>query len=346
MKNHFINEVEFKNFKCFKDLKVKDLKRVNLISGKNNIGKTAFLEGLMLFLSSNAREVVSNIRNLLKKRQKNILDNIEFDIIYQENTFIELKSDNKMIKIEYIKNMAKNTKNKLNFFEDNSIQFDSSGIEIKIKTNHHLKEDIILSFNDFLRNIRFISNPKNNQINYISSSIIDEKLIAIYYGALIDMNKEKFLNDSLSLFDENIVALKQKMTERGVVLKLQLKNRNHPVLLSSFGDGINRFIAILCAIWASKDGFLFIDEIENGIYYTNYKKLWKFIFEASKMANCQVFATTHSKECIEAFNEVNKTDGVYLEFYRNQKNNLIEVKERNNEELEYALKHNIRIRGE
>ena len=50
--------------------------------------------------------------------------------------------------------------------------------------------------------------------------------------------------------------------------------------------------------------------------------------------------------CIEAFNRVNKEDeGIYLEFYRNQKNGLIVVKERDNEQLEYTLSHNSEIRG-
>ena len=131
-----------------------------------------------------------------------------------------------------------------------------------------------------------------------------------------------------------------------MILKLKLKNRDTPVLLSSLGEGINRYIAILCAIWASKDGYLFIDEIENGIHYTNYEKLWKIIFDASEKAKCQIFITTHSKECIEAFNRVNENDeGIYLEFYKNQKNGLIVVKERDNEQLEYALTHNSEIRG-
>ena len=90
-----------------------------------------------------------------------------------------------------------------------------------------------------------------------------------------------------------------------------------------------------------------IDEIENGIHYTNYEKLWQLIFKASKEANCQVFATTHSKECIEAFNNVNnKNEGVYLEFYLNKKTNDIVVKSRDYEQLSYSLSHQGRFRGE
>ena len=155
----------------------------------------------------------------------------------------------------------------------------------------------------------------------------------------------------ISDFDENIISLKAipMMIQGNIVSELQLKLRNREglVKLTSLGEGINRYIAILCAIWASKDGYLFIDEIENGIHYTNYKKLWQIIFEASKMANCQIFATSHSRECIEAFSEANTdNEGVYLEFYRNQKTGLITVHERDNEQLNYALTHAGSIRGE
>ena len=37
-----------KNFRCFKDLQINDLGRVNLIAGKNNTGKTALMEAMYL----------------------------------------------------------------------------------------------------------------------------------------------------------------------------------------------------------------------------------------------------------------------------------------------------------
>lgn len=189
----------------------------------------------------------------------------------------------------------------------------------------------------------------NIKSNFISAKMTEEIDIARLYGYLVDLNKERFLNESLILFDENLVSLKQKVTNRDgdVVLKIELKDRDRPVLLSSLGDGVNRYIAILCAIWASQDGFLFIDEIENGIHYTNYKKLWEIIFKASKDANCQVFSTTHSKECISAFNELNDSnEGAYFELYKNIKKNTISAHKRDKEQLDYALSHDGRIRGE
>ncbi len=357
MENHFIKNVEFENFKCFKELKVKELKRVNLIGGKNNIGKTSFMEGLELFLSSrNTLSLARNIYSMIRRRQQNIRQDsrfFELDISYDSNV-ITIEIDNKKLNIEYFDEYAKKIDNRNSMIEystemQNETLFDEENFVVSHEPALKLTVDNdsrIIPVDRIGRPI--FSRDDNNRvnINFISSCTTEERQIATYYGNLATLNQEEYLNKSLQLFDENILTLKLIPTERDIVLKLQLNNRKTPILLSSLGEGINRYIAILCSIWASKDGYLFIDEIENGIHYTNYEKLWKIIFEASQMANCQIFITTHSKECIEAFNRVNKEDeGIYLEFYRNQKNGLIVVKERDNEQLEYALSHNSEIRG-
>jgi len=48
MKNHFIKNITLQNFKCFQNLHLEGLENVNLIGGKNNVGKTAFLEAVEL----------------------------------------------------------------------------------------------------------------------------------------------------------------------------------------------------------------------------------------------------------------------------------------------------------
>ena len=50
MDKHLLTEMEIRDFKCFKDFKAEGFKRVNLIGGKNNVGKTAFMEACFLGL--------------------------------------------------------------------------------------------------------------------------------------------------------------------------------------------------------------------------------------------------------------------------------------------------------
>jgi len=311
------------------------------------------MEGLELFLSSkNSYNLAMNIYRMIRRRQQNSRF-FELDIAFNRDT-ITIKVDNKKLNIEYFDEYVKKVDNRSRMIEcSTEILNESLFDEENFVLSHEPALKLSIGNDSRILPVDRIDRPMLSRednskisVNFISSCVTDEGTLVTYYGSLMDLNKENYLHQSLQLFDENIISLKAIPSQQGVSLKLIIKNRELPVLLSSLGEGVNRYIAILSAIWMSEDGYLFIDEIENGIHYTNHEKLWKFIFEASKQANCQVFATTHSKECIEAFNRVNESDeGIYLEFYRNQKNGLIVVKERDNEQLEYALSHNSEIRG-
>ena len=83
MKNK-ISFIEIENFKTFDKLKIDGLKRVNLISGKNNLGKTAVLEAIRLNVSSiNPQSLVYSVKDTLNKRN----NNVEFDFFKDECQF-------------------------------------------------------------------------------------------------------------------------------------------------------------------------------------------------------------------------------------------------------------------
>ncbi|CAB5495048.1 hypothetical protein THERMOT_232 [Bathymodiolus thermophilus thioautotrophic gill symbiont] len=52
MNEHFIKNIKIEKFKCFENFKAKGFSRVNLITGKNNVGKTAFMEACFLLSNS------------------------------------------------------------------------------------------------------------------------------------------------------------------------------------------------------------------------------------------------------------------------------------------------------
>jgi ABC-type dipeptide/oligopeptide/nickel transport system ATPase component len=79
------------------------------------------------------------------------------------------------------------------------------------------------------------------------------------------------------------------------------------VWLNNMGDGINCIFNIVFAAINFK--VLLIDEFENSLHYTVQEELWKLIFKLSKTFNIQVFATTHSNDCISAFERALNSDG-------------------------------------
>ena len=67
------------------------------------------------------------------------------------------------------------------------------------------------------------------------------------------------------------------------------------------GDGIFRILSIILAISDTKNGIVLVDEVENGFYHSSQEILWDAIFKSAKEFNVQIFATTHSIECVKAF---------------------------------------------
>ena len=67
---------------------------------------------------------------------------------------------------------------------------------------------------------------------------------------------------------------------------------------------MTRLFHLILSLVTAKDGVLLIDEFENGLHWSTQSKAWQLIFTLSAQWNVQVFCTTHSKDCINGFEEI------------------------------------------
>jgi len=243
MSEHFIKNIEIRNFKCFEDFKAEGFGRVNLIGGKNNVGKTAFMEAVYI---SNSKK---NLKNIISVRYM-------ADILWD-------------------------------LWKEIGKKFISNLIDEKIEK--YKKSHIQTNLNDLKVNIKFKSSNKTTKNNY-------ENL----YSSIIKNELEDRLDNYIKEFDASI--------EKFRIINSQpyCKKDGEFYNLNEFGDGLGKFIYFIMLLLTQKNSIILIDEIENGIYYTNLDKLWEIILTISKQQNVQVFATTHSKECIESYARVAK----------------------------------------
>ena len=68
----------------------------------------------------------------------------------------------------------------------------------------------------------------------------------------------------------------------------------------AMGDGLQRGFEIGVAAAQHHWPFLFIDELDNGLHHSALEPVWRWLATISKKRDVQVFATTHSEECIHA----------------------------------------------
>ena len=311
MENHLLEYIKIKDFKCFKDFEAKGFKRVNLIGGKNNVGKTAFMEACYINVhSSNIDNLTAAIVDISISRSKS-------------NVTEQILKSLSSIGVEALPQLLLHALEKTSYYNSSS---NNNSIQFKIVSINGQKEylfiinnrEVSVNSNLFsIFNLKNLSYIRFNDCYGLSSTDLKE-----IYGSIQKKDKEELLNKYINKFDTNILSFKILEDEPAC----KVIDRDAYQNINEFGDGLKHYISIICSLYACENGYLFIDEIDNGIHYTQLDRLWEIILTVSKEQNVQVFATTHSKECIESYARVSKKledeDIAFIELGRDKKNEL------------------------
>jgi AAA15 family ATPase/GTPase len=272
---HFLTYIEIELFKCFAAFKASGFKRVNLIGGKNNVGKTAFMEACYINVCSiNINSMATAIHDIKFARENiNIVSNESDNIKILDST--KVYSSASSLRKTGFSIFGKNAVKEYYFIID--------------KICEVINSQVFSLIFEYIYNVEFIGN----------FGWSDSRLIEVFQ-AVQKQDKEHELNRLVREFDDSIENFKV------IGDKPQCKTNGEYRDITEFGDGLKHYISIICAIYACENGYLFIDEIDNGIYYDHLDRLWEIILTLSKETNCQVFATTHSKEMLESFARVSE----------------------------------------
>ena len=262
-----IDHLHIKNFMCFKELEIPTLKRVNLIAGKNNSGKTTLLDAVRILKSDGDNAVINNIlfsRNVTKR----LNGQNPYNALLNRNLSISSLSINdfKIIKSQKINGFwASRKKNK--------------GGKLRLDSKQEIIYDdlIYVSFNskfDYLSDLweNIVLTPKEDDVYKILRDTIQPDLIRL------DVGRE--------------------------IVRVRLQDTEKPVPLGTLGDGVYRILLIALSLANAKNSILLIDELELGLHYSALEKLWNMIFKYAQKWNIQVFATTHSQDVLRTFHYV------------------------------------------
>lgn len=306
-----------RNYKCFRELNIPKLRQVNLITGKNNTGKTILLEALRIWASEGDASVINNI----------IWTRGDWEEGATMKTYASLFHKKKM---------------------DNSSAIAINGLDISPifnKDRTHLDDLQKRKKGD---TTRYRVNLSNGNKEYPQD-------IAIYIPASIDFDNKKLwsdidLTDKKDIVIQILQVIEPSIMDLGIidnVARVRTKNSKVPVPLKNFGEGLNRLLTIAIALVCAEKSLLLIDEIDTGLHYTVLEKLWEIIFEYAEKLGTQVFVTTHSGDCVDAFSAVAnraRFQGLGNYFRLSQKNEGIVAVDYDIKELEMALESNIETR--
>ncbi len=305
-----IESVEIDNFRGFKEFRLSGFRRVNVVVGDNGAGKTALLEALYIA----AGQSVDNIAKLRVWRGAPIGQVIGARsgyMLYWGDLFADFDLG-KTIRIR-VEGSDGHSKTMQAFL---SLEPQVLSLEGSILSEDQLAP-VTFQWSDPDGTVTTTSTPQIHPQGLLIAPTgpvpkrVDVGLLAAraaihgpesaqYFSDLSIENKEKPFVEAMKKLFNNVVSVNVELFsgQPSLFAVLRFHTRKYPIHILS--DGMNKIAAILLGIASKPKGVFLVDEIEAGLYFKRHNPLWSHMRRFAADNDTQVFATTHSLECLTA----------------------------------------------
>ena len=307
-----IKNVHIENFRGFESFKMEDLGRITLVSGRNNIGKSTLLEALFLMMDHTSNDSFMKINGFRGSSISGIQT-------LWESLFYAMDTDRKIT----IKVVDSDSTLSLVYKKDRDyIPVEGKGVP----------DEILAQFRTATKNaysllFLFDKNEYHEEGHFSMNGISSMRQIStcLVGNEIMTLKPTQYINSAFARMTDNVLDGIGKLElngEKDLIIRilkeldpsvddiltlaingltqLYLRKEGKLIPLQYAGDGIMKLLNICLAIIERKNGLLLIDEVETGLHYSMYKKLWSIIDKLSEDSKCQIVATTHSYELISA----------------------------------------------
>ncbi len=289
-----LRDVTIQNYRCFEDFTIDGLSRVNLIVGSNQIGKTSFLEAIYL-LVTRQRDSLLDILEQRGEFYGNVyLLNYIFHGYEHENKEIEIRANTNLEDILLVK--IKNGDLSCGSFKSSLLMSN---------------EEISSWMKQFQKPIPKLKNERLSLMLrelhpyiFISTNRMSFDMMAKIWNSIYLTAKEDKVVEALTIIEPKILRIGFPSNKGQKMIRVRLQGEKQPLPLNSMGEGINRLLGLALGAIAAENGVLLVDEIDTGLHYEVQTDMWELIIQTAQELNIQVFATTHSWDCICALQEV------------------------------------------
>ena len=341
---------EVENFRTFSHLQIPHLGGVNLIVGRNNVGKTMLLEAVRLYASGGNPAA---ILDLLYDRDEVLPGRASEDERGDPHLRIATLFHGRALQFGEAGTVvlrtgsddADSVRLEVRAFRRVRSEKESARFEYEPVVPGKLEDDlhVILAVTVFMGEKGRLFIPLDEMLRYprhrwrlgvptpgpafVPARGVDSKTIARQWDAIALHEAEDRVSSCLRIVAPvgRITAVAHPARSGERMFLARMEGETEPVSLKSLGDGMVRIFQIALAMESAKNGkndafsspnepllfpelrptpspgILLLDEVENGIHYSVLPDLWRFVFKAASLHGIQVFATTHSWDCVEAF---------------------------------------------
>ncbi|MBR1514241.1 MAG: AAA family ATPase [Bacteroidales bacterium] len=303
--------LEIKNFRGIEHLTIDDFSRVNVFLGQNNSGKSSILEAMAMLTGMSNPDLPQAI-NAIRAR-KAFSKFIETQYFFNNlnvafppeirSELIDGTSRRLKLALSYVfdelaepKNETQQQAGTVSYVNTLEMDFDVT----EGTTNHNFKNWLRVNAQGMVVNRKMADGYLENMRAWLIPSDLMTSNLANDLAELFKRNRKDTIINLLRLFDNQINGI--EILTDDIYIGYEGMSQMLPV--SMMGDGLRRYLNIVASAANPLTNVLLIDEIDNGLHYSIYKKLWQALFTLAVTTDKQIFATTHSKETLLYLNEM------------------------------------------
>jgi len=309
-----LRDLTIKNYRAFKDFSIDGLARVNLIVGSNNAGKTSFLEAVYLLVNQGSPSV---LLQLLDNRGEfahfpDAPARTEYQMAHLFHNFqldVDSSRPKELINISSNYDVANSVRFKV-VGRRSSSGVQQPGLQIDAAYNAPIeKAGLALDISEkyfFSSDTRFTASRRPpSRYHFVGTELSNFDYLAGLWDQVMRVPDDKrSVIEMLQAVEprvEDIIPQSDQTAGRFLVRLVNDDPFLSPLPLSSVGEGLRRVFSLAVHMIVSDKGVLLIDEIDTGLYYGVQANVWRLLIAAAQRRNVQIFATTHSWDCIAAF---------------------------------------------
>lgn len=336
-------DVEIHGFRCFRHLRVGGLASVNLLVGRNNAGKTAFLEAMDWASSDGASAI---LLSGITRRREVVADERPSRRVGLVQPYLDVRHLFFGREIRDGATATVSTGRTVGVRVVGDLPSDMLAAEVSDARLEVYRSDLEQTVAYPLRPPGLIRRPTVERAArsglLATEGMPDERLARLW--RTVAGNPE----EDLALEAARIV---EPRLERVVVdeyeIYVRVSRSSMRVPIRSFGDGLRRLLTLAVLLVRARGRALLVDEVDTGLHFTALGPMWRLLVEGSRRWDVQVFATTHSSDCVGSIGWLHRTapevvQDVAMFRLDSERSDAVRFSP---EEIDFALESELELRG-
>lgn len=304
-----LESLTIKGFRGHEERAFKSLAPVNLLVGPNNAGKTAVLDAVEMLVRNGHPRTIASLASRRAGEFASAFDYREGDSLPPAVRYLFNGYGDSGKASFKLTSTGKPARTLVMSWEDRSEEgvYPDAAV-IKILRDGKTSETLGVGLHTVEPSL---TGRSRERVQFVSPLGATAASLRPLWSSIVGNPDEDQVLAAMQILDDRldrVVFSTDVESDPAPKIFVRLKGVRERVPLSSLGDGMRRMLGIAIRAVKARDGWLLLDEVDSGLHFSAMQRLWRWLIKYALESNTQIFATTHSSDCVNALGWLHRSE--------------------------------------